>query len=64
MKVSLQEARLIGQYLRAQHDYIVGQIHIDNDGAVTAIADPMPNTNQRGRIFCGWDTELLKEAQL
>lgn len=37
-------------------------IRIQQDGSVTAQVDPMPNTNQAGRIFCGWDTELLKEA--
>lgn len=36
-------------------------VRIMADGSVTAIADPMPNTNERGRIFVGWDTEILRE---
>ena len=34
-------------------------LRIEQDGSVTVIADPMPNTNERGRIFCGW----LKDFQ-
>lgn len=38
-------------------------VRIAADGAVTVQVDPMPNTNQAGRIFAGWDTELIRTAQ-
>ena len=43
--------------------YEAGTVRIGADGAVSVIADPMPNTNERGRIFVGWDTEVLSDIQ-
>jgi len=39
----------------------VESVRIMADGSVTGIKDPMPNTNERGRVFLGWDTEILRE---
>ena len=41
----------------------VESVRITSDGSVTGIKDPMPNTNDRGRVFLGWDTEILREIQ-
>ncbi len=59
--MELKEKRIIGQYVRTLYN-VTSQIRIGNDGAVTARVDPMPNTNQEGWIFAGWDTELLRAA--
>jgi hypothetical protein len=37
-------------------------IRYGEDGAVTCTVDEMPNTNQPGRIFAGYDKDLLREA--
>lgn len=37
-------------------------VEIAADGAVSVHVDEMPNTNQAGRIFAGWDTDLLREV--
>ena len=37
-------------------------VKIAADGAVSVHVDEMPNTNQSGRIFAGWDTDLLREV--
>ena len=34
-----------------------------DDGSVSVTVDEMPNTNQPGRIFAGWDLELLGECE-
>ena len=39
-------------------------VRIHADGSVTAYVDAMLNTNQSGRMFCGWDCNLLREARL
>jgi hypothetical protein len=57
--LSLQEKRQVGNYLRNKYD-TTSQIRVAEDGAVTIHVDQMPNTNQSGWIFAGWDTELLK----
>jgi hypothetical protein len=61
VKLSLQAKRQIGNYLREKYD-TTSQIKIAHDGAVTIHVDKMPNTNQSGWIFVGWDTELLNES--
>jgi hypothetical protein len=55
----------IETYLVAKYDYCGNplKMRIAKDGAVSIIVDNMPNTNQEGRIFAGWDTELLREAK-
>jgi hypothetical protein len=45
-------------------DYESGTVRIMHDGMVTVIADPMPNTNERGRIFVGWDTDIMRELDI
>lgn len=37
-------------------------VRIHADGSVTVHVSPMPNTNQGGRIFCGWAGDLLRAA--
>lgn len=37
------------------------QYRIMADGAVHAYMTPMPNSNQDGWAFVGWDTELRRE---
>jgi len=59
--MTLKEKRTIGAYLRAKYDS-TSQIRIAQDGAVSIHVDQMPNTNQAGWIFAGWDTELLSES--
>ncbi len=56
------EKRLIGKYLREIYN-VTTQVRFTPGGAVNVRVDPMPNTNQAGWIFAGWDTELLREAQ-
>ena len=38
-------------------------ISYEEDGAVTCTVDEMPGTNKGGRIFAGWDDELLKHIK-
>jgi hypothetical protein len=59
--LSLKAKRQIGKYLRTKYD-TKSQIKIDKDGAVSIFVDKMPNANQSGWIFAGWDTELLNES--
>jgi hypothetical protein len=61
IKLSMKAKRQIGDYLRRKYN-TESQIKIDKDGAVTIHVDPMPNTNEPGWIFAGWDTELLNES--
>ena len=58
--MTLSEKRDIGRYLRITFSN-PRQIRYELDGSVTAYVDRMPNTNQPGRIFCGWATELLDD---
>ena len=62
--LTMAEKREVGRYLRTRYGSVNGRgVRFGNDGAVTIMVDAMPNTNQRGRIFCGWDSELLAEAR-
>lgn len=38
---------------------VPGTVWIMGSGEVTAVYDPMPNTNHEGRAFVGWDTDVL-----
>ena len=57
-----EERREIGTYLRARYN-TNSQIRVDDEGGVTIRVDQMPNTNQEGWMFAGWDSELLREAR-
>lgn len=41
--------------------YEPGTVRIMSDGSVTVMSDPMPNTNEQGRVFAGWDTEVMRQ---
>lgn len=62
--LTMTEKREIGRYLRTRYESTNGRnVRFADDGAVSIMVDAMPNTNQAGRIFAGWDTELLKESR-
>lgn len=62
--LTLSEKREVGRYLRERYESTNGRnVRFADDGAVTIMVDKMPNTNQAGRIFTGWDTELLDLAR-
>lgn len=64
MELTMGQKRMIGRYLR---DRFVDQngrdVRFDREGAVSIMLDQMPNTNVPGRVFAGWDTDLLREAR-
>lgn len=61
--LTLSEKRKIGKMLRDRYDN-ARNIRFADDGAVYLTTDCMPNTNNLvGRIFAGWDTDLLREAE-
>lgn len=54
----------IRDYVEHQYAYINGRnVRCHADGSVSVHVDAMPNTNDPGRIFAGWDTELLRAAR-
>lgn len=58
------EKQQIRDYVMAKYAHINGRnVRCHADGSVTVHVDAMPNTNDQGRIFVGWDTELLRAAQ-
>lgn len=58
------EKRQIRDYVMAEYAHINGRnVRCHADGSVTVHVDAMPNTNQAGRVFVGWDTELLRASQ-
>jgi len=60
--LTLAQKRMIGRHLRDK--YTDGSaVRFAQDGSVSIMVDEMPNTNQPGRIFAGWDTELLALAE-
>lgn len=62
--LTMTEKREIGRYLRTRYESTNGRnVRFADDGAVSITVDTMPNTNQPGRIFVGWDSELLREAR-
>lgn len=52
------------EYLLAEkyHNRHPRDIQIDSDGSVTLWVDPMPGTNEPGRIFAGYAQDLHREA--
>jgi hypothetical protein len=62
--LTMTEKREVGRYLRTRYESTNGRnVRFADDGAVSIMVDAMPNTNQAGRIFAGWDGELLTEAR-
>ena len=62
--LTMTEKREIGRYLRNRYEATGGRnVRFADDGAVSIMVDAMPNTNQPGRIFAGWDKDLLIEAR-
>lgn len=62
--LTLLEKRKVGRYLRDKYAYTDGRnVRFASDGLVTIMVDEMPNTNEQGRIFAGWDDELLQASQ-
>jgi hypothetical protein len=64
MKMTKSEKQQIRDYVKSQWAHVNGRnIRCHTDGSVTVLVDAMPNTNTPGRIFAGWDTELLRAAK-
>ena len=62
--LTMTEKREVGRYLRNRYESTDGRnVRLADDGAVSIMVDAMPNTNQAGRIFAGWDSELLTESR-
>lgn len=60
--ISKRQAREINTRIdELDSRYEPGTVRVMADGSVTVIADPMPNTSERGRIFAGWDTEVYSQ---
>ena len=58
------EKQQIRRYVEDQYTHVNGRnIRCHADGSVSVYVDEMPNTNQEGRVFAGWDTELLEAAK-
>jgi hypothetical protein len=58
------EKQQIRDYVVSQYAHLNGQnVRCHADGSVSVLVDAMPNTTQAGRIFAGWDTELLRAAR-
>lgn len=62
--LTISDKRIIGRYVRDHYEAINPRnVRFGEDGAVSVMVDEMPNTDLPGRIFVGWDADLLKEAQ-
>ena len=58
------EKQQIRRYVEDQYTHVNGRdVRCHADGSVSVSVDAMPNTNTPGRIFAGWDTELLRAAK-
>jgi len=58
------EKQQIRRYVEDQYAHVNGRnVRCHRDGSVWVHVDAMPRTNQPGRIFAGWDTWLLRDAQ-
>jgi hypothetical protein len=62
INITMSQKRAIGRLLRERYDG-ARNVRFERDGAVNVTVDEMPNTNQSGRIFAGWDIDLLREAE-
>jgi len=64
MSMTATEKRAIKAHVLAKHAARNPRaVRFDADGSVSVMVDAMPNTNQPGRIFAGWDSELLGECE-
>ena len=62
--LTMTEKREVGRYLRTRYESTDGRnVRFADDGAVSIMVHAMPSTYQAGRIFVGWDSELLTEAR-
>lgn len=60
--LTLKQKRAISKFVRENHESRNPRnVRFEVDGAVTVMVDEMPNTNQAGRIFAGWDKDILKQ---
>jgi len=58
-----KQRALVRELVLRRYAYIGGsRVQVAADGAVSVYVDRMPNTNFPGRIFAGWDIDLLREA--
>ena len=58
------EKQQIRDYVESQYAHVNGRnVRCHADGSVWVYVDKMPRTNEPGRIFAGWDTWLLRDAQ-
>ena len=60
--LTLKQKRAISKFVRENlESRNPRRVRFGDDGAVTVMVDAMPNTNKAGRIFAGWDTQLVKQ---
>ena len=63
--LTLKQKRAISKFVRenleSRNPRNPRNVRFGDDGAVTVMVDAMPNTNKAGRIFAGWDTQLIKQ---
>ena len=60
--LTLKQKRAISKFVRENlESRNPRNVRFGDDGAVTVMVDEMPNTNKAGRIFAGWDTQLIKQ---
>jgi hypothetical protein len=58
--ITRKQKQIIRRFVEKTYEYINGRdVRCHADGRVSVHVDAMPNTNQPGRIFAGWDTYLL-----
>lgn len=58
-----KEKQQIRRNVERQYAYVDGRnVRCHADGSVSVYVDKMPNTNQPGRVFAGWDTEILRTS--
>ncbi len=63
-KITLTEKRQIGRLIRQEYTRMNPRnVRFGEDGGITVMVDQMPNTNEPGRIFIGWDTDWLRAVK-
>ena len=61
-KITVSQKAQIRAYLLDYYSDRDGRdVRFAADGSVSIHVDPMPNTNQAGRIFAGWASELINQ---